>query len=250
VLKVDNAKVRAMQLEKLTRLKADRKQIEVDATLEALEAGARGKGNLLELAVNAARAKATVGEMSDALERAFARHQPPIRLVTGVFGREAADDVAVERARQSVAAFKEAEGKQPKILVAKMGQDGHDRGQKVVASAFSDIGFDVEIGPLFATPEEVAEQAIASGVHVVGVSSLAAGHLALTPGLRAALEARGRGDIMIVIGGVIPPEDVATLKEMGASAVYPPGGVIAEIAQDLLSALNEKLGYAQPMRRD
>jgi methylmalonyl-CoA mutase len=250
VLKVDNAKVRAMQLEKLTRLKADRKQIEVDAALEALEAGARGKGNLLELAVNAARAKATVGEMSDALERAFARHQPPIRLVTGVFGREAADDVAVERARQSVAAFKEAEGKQPKILVAKMGQDGHDRGQKVVASAFSDIGFDVEIGPLFATPEEVAEQAIASGVHVVGVSSLAAGHLALTPGLRAALEARGRGDIMIVIGGVIPPEDVATLKEMGAAAVYPPGGVIAEIAQDLLSALNEKLGYAQPARRD
>jgi methylmalonyl-CoA mutase len=160
------------------------------------------------------------------------------------------NDTAVERARQSVAAFEEAEGKRPRILVAKMGQDGHDRGQKVVASAFSDIGFDVEIGPLFATPEEVADQAIAKGVHVVGVSSLAAGHLTLTPGLRAALVERGRPDIMIVIGGVIPPEDVQTLKDMGAAAVYPPGGVIADIAQDLLSALNQKLGYAQPTRRD
>ena len=250
VLKVDNAKVRALQLEKLTRLKADRKPADVQAALEALENGARGKGNLLELAVNAARAKATVGEMSSALERAFNRHQPPIRLVTGVYSREAANDTAIERARQSVSAFQEAEGKCPKILVAKMGQDGHDRGQKVVASAFSDIGFDVEIGPLFATPEEVAEQAIASGVHIVGVSSLAAGHLTLTPELRAALTARGRGDIMIVIGGVIPPEDVQTLKDMGAAAVFPPGGVIADIAQSLLSALNEKLGYAQPARRD
>ena len=250
VLKVDNAKVRAMQLEKLTRLKAERKQVEVDAALEALENGARAKGNLLDLAVKAARVKATVGEMSSALERAFNRHQPPIRLVTGVYSREAASDSAVERARQSVAAFEEAEGKRPRILIAKMGQDGHDRGQKVVASAFSDIGFDVEIGPLFATPDEVAAQAIEKGVHVVGVSSLAAGHLTLTPELRAALLARGRGDIMIVVGGVIPPEDVATLKEMGAAAVYPPGGVIAEIAQDLLSALNEKLGYAQPARRD
>ncbi|HRP11612.1 MAG TPA: methylmalonyl-CoA mutase, partial [Terricaulis sp.] len=249
VLKVDNAKVRAMQLDKLSRLKAERKEAETQAALEALENGARGKGNLLELAVNAARAKATVGEMSSAMERAFARHQPPIRLVTGIYSREAADDVAVERARQSVAAFEDAEGKRPKILVAKMGQDGHDRGQKVVASAFSDMGFDVEIGPLFATPEEVADQAIASGVHIVGVSSLAAGHLTLTPELRGALEKRGRGDIMIVVGGVIPPEDVETLKDMGAAAVYPPGGVIAEIAQDLLSALNQKLGYAQPARK-
>jgi methylmalonyl-CoA mutase len=265
VLKVDNAKVRAMQLEKLTRLKAERKQSEVDAALEALTNAAMDRGssdpqgsgpegprsrNLLDLAVKAARAKATVGEMSAALERAFNRHQPPIRLVTGVFAREAGADAAVERARQSVAAFEEAEGKRPKILVAKMGQDGHDRGQKVVASAFSDLGFEVEIGPLFATPEEVADQAIASGVHIVGVSSLAAGHLTLTPALRAALQQRGRGDIMIVVGGVIPPEDVATLKDMGAAAVYPPGGVIAEIAQDLLSALNQKLGYAQPPRRD
>ena len=249
VLKVDNAKVRAMQLEKLERLKSERKAPEAQAALEALEAGARGSGNLLELAVNAARAKATVGEMSLALENAFNRHKPPIRLVTGVFSREAGDNPQVERARQSVHAFEEAEGKRPKILVAKMGQDGHDRGQKVVASAFSDLGFDVEIGPLFATPEEVADQAIASGVHIVGVSSLAAGHLTLTPALRSALEARGRPDIMIVVGGVIPPEDVSALKEMGAAAVYPPGGAIADIAQDLLGALNVKLGYAQPARK-
>ncbi len=250
VLKVDNAKVRAMQLEKLERLKRERKQVEVDAALEALEAGARGKGNLLDLSVKAARAKATVGEMSAALERAFNRHQPPIRLVRGVYEREAADDAAITRARAAVADFKESEKRAPKILVAKMGQDGHDRGQKVIASAFSDLGFDVEIGPLFATPEEVADQAIKADVHIIGVSSLAAGHLTLTPGLRAALEERKRGDIMIVIGGVIPPEDVETLKQMGAAAVYPPGGVIADIAQDLLSALNQKLGYAQPPRLD
>ena len=250
VLKVDNAKVRSMQLEKLKRLKGERKQVEVDAALEALEAGARGNGNLLELAVKAARVKATVGEMSAALERAFARHQPPIRLVRGVYEREAADDVAVTRARHAVKDFWASEGRAPKILVAKMGQDGHDRGQKVIASAFSDLGFDVEIGPLFATPEEVAAEAIEKNVHIVGVSSLAAGHLTLTPALHAALEERGRGEIMIVVGGVIPPEDVETLKEMGAAAVYPPGGVIAEIAQDLLNALNQKLGYAQPARRD
>jgi methylmalonyl-CoA mutase len=249
VLKVDNAKVRMMQLDKLKRLRGERDEAAVQATLDALQNGAIGNGNLLELAVNAGRAKATVGEMSLALERAFNRHQPPIRLVTGVYAREAANDGAVERARQSVAAFQEAEGKRPRILVAKMGQDGHDRGQKVVASAFSDLGFDVEIGPLFATPEEVADQAIEKGVHIVGVSSLAAGHLTLTPALRTALVERGRGDIMIVIGGVIPPEDVPTLKDMGAAAVYPPGGVIADIAQDLLGALNQKLGYAQPARK-
>ncbi|HVY85041.1 MAG TPA: methylmalonyl-CoA mutase [Caulobacterales bacterium] len=249
VLKVDNAKVRATQIEKLTRLKAERNPAEVDGALKALEAGARGNGNLLELAVNAARAKATVGEMSAALERAFQRHQPPIRLVTGVFAREAGSDLAVGQARESVNAFAEAEGRKPKILVAKMGQDGHDRGQKVIASAFSDLGFDVEIGPLFATPEEVADQAIAGEAHVVGVSSLAAGHLTLTPALREALEKRGRADIMIVVGGVIPPEDVPTLKDMGAAAVYPPGGVVADIARDLLSALSQRLGYAQPPRR-
>jgi methylmalonyl-CoA mutase len=264
VLKVDNAKVRTMQLEKLARLKRERKQSEVDAALQALtnaamERAASGRAgvargdalhtpNLLELAVNAARAKATVGEISSALEAAFQRHQPPIRLVTGVFAKEAGSDAAMARARESVAAFAEAEGKAPRILVAKMGQDGHDRGQKVVASAFSDLGFEVEIGPLFATPEEVAAQAIAKGVHIVGVSSLAAGHLTLTPALRAALQARGRDDIMIVIGGVVPPEDVPTLKDMGAAAVYPPGGAIADIARDLLDALNARLGYKQRER--
>ncbi len=259
VLKVDNAKVRSMQLEKLARLKADRRQSEVDAALAALERAASGRAsvaggdalhrsNLLELTVNAARAKATVGEMSYALEKAFKRHQPPIRLVTGVFAREAGSDAAMARARESVSAFAEAEGKPPRILVAKMGQDGHDRGQKVIASAFSDLGFEVEIGPLFATPEEVAALAIEKGVHIVGVSSLAAGHLTLTPALRAALVAQGGGDIMIVIGGVIPPEDVPTLKEMGAAAVYPPGGAIADIALDLLDALNAKLGYKQRER--
>ncbi len=274
VLKVDNAKVRATQLEKLARLKAERKQAEVDAALEALTNAAstprvalrqaqrdailrppelvEGRTmpavdhpNLLELAVNAARAKATVGEMSEALERAFQRHKPPINLVTGVFAKEAGDNVAIERARQNVHAFEESEGKRPKILIAKMGQDGHDRGQKVVASAFSDLGFEVEIGPLFATPEEVAAQAIALDVHIVGVSSLAAGHLTLTPALSAALQTQGRNDIMIVVGGVIPPEDVPTLMEMGAAAVYPPGGAIADIAQHLLDALNARLGYAQ-----
>jgi methylmalonyl-CoA mutase len=250
VLKVDNAKVRAMQLEKLKRLKAERKQVEVNGALEALEAGARGKGNLLELSVKAARVKATVGEMSAALERAFARHHPPIRLVRGVYEREAADDVAFTRARAAVGDFKDSEGRAPKILIAKMGQDGHDRGQKVIASAFSDLGFDVEIGPLFATPEEVASEAIDKDVHIIGVSSLAAGHLTLTPALRAALVERGRGEIMIVIGGVVPPEDVETLKQMGAAAVYPPGGVIAENALDLLRALNEKLGYAQSPRKE
>ncbi|MES1200336.1 MAG: methylmalonyl-CoA mutase [Pseudomonadota bacterium] len=258
VLKVDNAKVRAAQIDKLTRLKAERDQTKVDASLKALTDAAawtagetpavQARANLLELAVNAARAKATVGEMSAALERAFQRHQPPIRLVTGVFAREAGDDLGVAQARESVAAFADAEGRKPKILIAKLGQDGHDRGQKVIASAFSDLGFDVEIGPLFATPEEAAEQAIAGNAHVIGVSSLAAGHLTLTPALREALEKRGRGDIMIVVGGVIPPEDVETLKAMGAAAVYPPGGVIADIARDLLAALSARLGYAQPPR--
>lgn len=249
ILKVDNTKVRTQQIAKITRLKAERDEAQTTAALDALTDGAKTHGNLLELAVNAARAKATVGEMSAALEAAFLRHQPPIRLVTGVFAREAGNNIAMARVREAIVAFKEAEGSRPRILVAKMGQDGHDRGQKVVASAFSDLGFDVKIGPLFATPDEVAEQAIKDNVHIVGVSSLAAGHLTLTPALREALEERGRADIMIVIGGVIPPEDVGALKKMGAAAVYPPGGAIADIAQDLLDALNRKLGYAQAERK-
>jgi methylmalonyl-CoA mutase len=269
VLKVDNEKVRALQIEKLKRLRGERDQHAVDLALDALERAARREptdrepsgpqtgapggarsredDNLLALAVNAARAKATVGEISGALERAWGRHQAQTRVVKGVYAREAGSDDEVARARDMARAFKEADRRAPKILVAKVGQDGHDRGQKVIASAFADLGFDVEIGPLFATPEEVAENAVDADVHVVGVSSLAAGHLALVPPLRAALDRLGRGDIMIVVGGVVPPEDVQTLRDMGVSAVYLPGAVIALAAQDLLEALNRKLGYAQPL---
>ncbi len=250
VLKVDNSKVRALQIDKLAQLRAERDGASVATSLAALEAGARtGKGNLLALAVDAARAKASVGEISAALERVFTRHTARINAISGVYGAAAAKGRTapmLDRLRAMMAAFHEAEGRAPKVLVAKMGQDGHDRGQKVVASGYADLGFDVAIGPLFATPEEVAAQAIAENVHVVGVSSLAAGHLALTPALRDALAARGRADIMIVVGGVIPPEDMEALRNLGAEAIYPPGTVIAEAAIDLLEALNRRLGYAQP----
>jgi methylmalonyl-CoA mutase len=244
VLKVDNAAVRAAQLEKLRRLKAERDAADVDAKLDALTNGARGGGNLLALSIEAARAKATVGEISLALEHAFGRHKAEIRINSGIYLAEAGADAKAERARALVAAFKASRGKAPKILVAKIGQDGHDRGQKVVASAFADLGFEVEIGALFQTPEEVAEQAIAAEVDVIGFSSLAAGHLTLAPALRNALSARDRSDIMVVIGGVIPPDDVAILKQMGASAVYPPGTVIADAAIDLLGTLSARLGVA------
>ena len=249
VLKVDNSKVRALQLEKLAQLRAGRDEAALANSLAALEAGARsGNGNLLALAVDAARAKASVGEISAALENVFTRHTARIAAISGVYGAAAAKGRTapmLDRLRAMMAAFREAEGRAPKVLVAKMGQDGHDRGQKVVASGYADLGFEVAIGPLFATPEEVAAQAIAENVHVVGVSSLAAGHLALTPALRDALAARGRADIMIVVGGVIPPEDMETLRGLGAEAIYPPGTVIAQAAIDLLEALNRRLGYAQ-----
>jgi len=248
VLKVDNSKVRALQLDKLARLKRERDAKACEAALTALTHGAAGGGNLLELSVAAARAKATVGEISAALEAVFGRHQAKIKAVSGVYGAAAAKgrtDEKLHRIRGMIAAFTEAEGRPPKVLVAKMGQDGHDRGQKVVASAFADMGFAIEIGPLFATPEEVARHAKQSGCHVVGVSSLAAGHLTLTPELKRALAAEGAGEVMIVVGGVIPPEDVAILKEMGAEAVYPPGSVVVDAAIDLLEALNRRLGYAQ-----
>jgi len=248
VLKVDNAAVRAAQIEKLTRLKAERNGAAVAQSLEALEHAARDGGeNLLALAINAARAKATVGEISLALERAWNRHRAEIRAISGVY-REAvgAKNPAVQRVEGMTKAFAENDGRRPKILVAKMGQDGHDRGQKVIASAFADLGFEVEIGPLFATPEEAAQQAAESRAHVIGVSSLAAGHLTLVPALKAALDAAGRPDIMIVVGGVIPPQDVQTLLDAGAAAVFPPGTVIADAAEKLLESLNGKLGYAQP----
>jgi methylmalonyl-CoA mutase len=247
ILKVDNASVRKQQLDKLKRLKAERSQPQVDEKLEALtNIAATGQGNLLEAAVNAARAKATLGEISAALEKVWNRHVAKTVILKDVYRRAAGkDSEAIMRAQGAVDAFREADGRAPKILVAKMGQDGHDRGQKVIATAFADLGFDVEVGPLFATPEEVAKQAIDSDVHVVGVSTLTAGHLTLVPALRAALEEKGRGDIMIAVGGVIPPQDFEALMDMGAAVIFPPGTVIADAAVRLLTKLNAKLGYSQ-----
>ncbi|HWM32051.1 MAG TPA: cobalamin-dependent protein, partial [Methyloceanibacter sp.] len=197
-------------------------------------------GNLLALAVDAARAKATVGEISLALENVFDRHHAQVQTIKGVYAKEAGADPAVARARAMVEAFLAADGRKPKIFIAKMGQDGHDRGQKVIASAFADLGFDVDIGPLFQTPEEAARQAVENDVHIIGVSSLAAGHLTLVPALREALEAQGRGDIMIVVGGVIPPQDYPELYAAGAKAIFGPGTPIADAAIDLLGKLGTK----------
>jgi methylmalonyl-CoA mutase len=245
VLKVDNTAVRKAQLDKLARLKAERDEAQTQAALAALTRGAGEGANLLALAVDAARAKATVGEISAALERVWGRHVAKVQAVQGVYGQEAGSDRKVARARELVAAFKAADGRPPKIYLAKMGQDGHDRGQKVVASAFSDLGFDVEIGPLFQTPAEAADATVAAKAHVAGASSLAAGHLTLLPELKAELEARGAGDTMIVIGGVIPPDDFQALYDAGAAAIFPPGTQIAEAAIKLLETLNGRLGYAQ-----
>jgi methylmalonyl-CoA mutase len=246
VLKVDAAAVRARQIEKLRRLRAERDEAATQVTLTALTEGARGRANLLQLSVEAARAKATVGEISLALEKAFGRHVAETRAVSGVYLSETGPGVeAPDRVIAMTRAFAENEGRAPRILVAKMGQDGHDRGQKIIASAFADLGFDVEIGPLFATPEEVAARAAKGQVHIVGVSSLAAGHLALVPALKKALGKLGLDNTMIVVGGVIPAQDFPALREAGADAIFPPGTVIAEAAQDLLERLNERLGYRQ-----
>nr|WP_307812009.1 methylmalonyl-CoA mutase [Sphaerisporangium rufum] len=244
VLKVDNSAVRAQQVERLARLRAGRDQHACRAALAALTRGAASGANLLELAVDAARARATVGEISDALEEVFGRHAGRVRTITGVYRDEAGDSAGIERVRAACAAFERAEGRRPRILVAKVGQDGHDRGQKVIATAFADLGFDVDVGPLFQTPAEVARQAVEADVHVVGVSSLAAGHLALVPELRDRLAGLGRDDIMIVVGGVVPPGDFAALREAGAAAIFPPGTVIADAALDLLRDLSARLGHA------
>ncbi|MDQ1015249.1 methylmalonyl-CoA mutase cobalamin-binding domain/chain [Streptomyces afghaniensis] len=243
VLKVDNSSVRAQQIEKLRRLRAERDETACRDALEALTRAAAGEGNLLQLAVRAARAKATVGEISDALEKVYGRHASQIRTISGVYRNEAGESPSVDRTRALVSDFEEAEGRRPRILVAKMGQDGHDRGQKVIATAFADLGFDVDVGPLFQTPAEVARQAVEADVHIVGVSSLAAGHLTLVPALREQLAEEGREDIMIVVGGVIPPQDVPTLREMGAAAVFPPGTVIPDAAYDLVKRLSDGLGH-------
>jgi len=245
VLKVDNTAVRNAQLEKLRRLKAERDPEAVASALDALTAGASGNGNLLELAVNAARAKATVGEISYALEKVFNRHKAHADAVKGVYLRESGPTAATERARAMADAFAQADGKRPRLMVAKMGQDGHDRGQKVIASGFADLGFEVEIGDLFQTPAEAAAEAVETGVHAVGASSLAAGHLTLVPELKAELQKLGRPDILVFVGGVIPPEDFKALEEMGVAAVFTPGTVIPEAAITVLERLNEQLGYAQ-----
>jgi methylmalonyl-CoA mutase len=251
VLKVDNAAVRQLQIDKLKRLKRERDPEALKAALAALTRSATGgNGNLLALAIDAARAKATVGEISLALEQAFGRHQAEIKAISGVYGREVgmADGKttdAVERVQKLVAEFEDNEGRRPRILVAKIGQDGHDRGQKVIATAFADLGFDVDIGALFATPVEAARQAVENDVHIIGVSSLAAAHLTLVPELKAELEKLGRDDIMIVVGGVVPPQDYAALKAAGAEAIFPPGTVIAEAAESLLMTLNRRLGHSK-----
>ncbi|MDT5012090.1 MAG: methylmalonyl-CoA mutase [Mycobacterium sp.] len=247
VLKVENNRVRTEQLAKLAQLRADRDQERVDAALTALSRAAESEdGNLLELAIDAARAKATVGEISDALEKVYGRHQAEIRTISGIYRDEVGGKGSItglSEATELVERFAEADGRRPRILVAKMGQDGHDRGQKVIATAFADIGFDVDVGSLFSTPEEVARQAADNDVHVIGVSSLAAGHLTLVPALRDALADVNRPDIMLVVGGVIPPGDFDDLYAAGASAIFPPGTVIADAAVGLLHKLAERLGY-------
>jgi methylmalonyl-CoA mutase len=246
VLKVDNSAVRQLQIDKLTRLKRERDDKAVAEALAALtRSAAGGNGNLLALAIDAARAKATVGEISAALEQVFGRHRAEIKAIAGVYRREVGMADAVERVQKRVAEFEDNEGRRPRILVAKIGQDGHDRGQKVIATAFADLGFDVDIGPLFATPQEAARQAVENDVHILGVSSLAAAHLTSVPELKAELDRLGRPDIMIVVGGVVPPQDYEALKSAGAAAIFPPGTVIAEAAEALLDTLNRRLGHAK-----
>ena len=254
VLKVDNTSVRTQQIEKLRRLRADRDEQATRAALAALigaaDAALNGSRpndldhNLMKLAIDAARARATVGEISDALEKVFGRHVAEIRTISGVYRQEVGQSGNVEHVRELVEAFAVNDGRRPRILVAKMGQDGHDRGQKVIATAFADLGFDVDVGPLFQTPGEVARQAVEADVHIVGASSLAAGHLSLVPELKRELAELGRSDIMIVVGGVIPPQDFDALYEAGAAAIFPPGTVIADAAGDLLEKLNAQLGYS------
>ena len=241
VLKVDNTGVRETQIANLKKLRLERDAGKVAAALNALTEAARiESGNLLELALDAARARATVGEMSLALERVFGRYQAPVQVVRGVYGANLGNTAQVEEARGLAEQFQRSEGRRPRILVAKIGQDGHDRGQKVIASAFADLGFDVDIGPLFQSPEETAKQAVENDVHIVGVSSLAAGHLTLVPQLRQELNRWGRDDILIVVGGVIPPQDHPALLRSGAADVFGPGTVIGEAALKLIRKLSEQ----------
>ena len=235
ILEVDQTAVLANQIERLKALKADRDPNAVALALEALESAARtGQGNLLLLSVEAARVRATLGEISDALERAFGRYQARLNMVHGVYARESTSDGKLAEVRSLADQFAARYGRRPRLLVAKMGQDGHDRGAKVIATGFADVGFDIDLGPLFQTPEEVAQQAIENDVHWVGVSSLAAGHKTLVPQLLHALAQAGRGDIQVVVGGVIPRQDYESLLAAGASAVFGPGTPVLESAASLL----------------
>ena len=245
ILKVDNAAVRQSQADKLKRLREERDETACQSALDALgECAETGKGNLLAACVDAARSMATVGEISMAMEKVYGRHRAEITSISGVYKAEVADmKQSLERMKSLIEAFEAHEGRRPRILVAKVGQDGHDRGQKVIASAFADLGFDVDIGALFQTPDEAARQSVENDVHIVGVSSLAAGHLTLVPELKSALEKQGRGDIMIVVGGVIPPQDYDALYKAGAKAIFGPGTVIADAAADLVEKLSEQLGF-------
>jgi methylmalonyl-CoA mutase len=242
--KVGAGEVREAQVERLRRLRAERDEEATRSALEALRRAAEGTGNLLEFSLKAARARATVGEISLALERVFGRHEAALHSITGVYS--AAVGETNEELRQVQARtrrFSQAEGRRPRLLVAKMGQDGHDRGAKVIATAFADMGFDVDVGPLFQTPEETARQAVENDVHVVGASTLAAGHLTLVPALREELAKLGRGDIMIVAGGVIPPQDHDEVRAAGATCIFGPGTRLTEAALELLDALAERLGH-------
>jgi methylmalonyl-CoA mutase len=246
VLKVDNNAVRESQIARLKQLRQNRNEADTQAALEALTKAAGGdiQANLLELAVDASRKRASVGEISSALEKVWGRHVAQIRSIQGVYKSTVGEDSSDLQAVQKLADdFEKREGRRPRILIAKMGQDGHDRGAKVIATAFADLGFDVDIGPLFQTPEETARQAVENDVHIVGASSLAAGHLTLVPALKGELAKLGREDIMIVVGGVIPPQDYPQLFKDGASAVFGPGTVISKAAQDLLVELNQRLGF-------
>jgi methylmalonyl-CoA mutase len=237
VLKIDNAEVRARQLSKLQRLKGTRDVGAVESALDALTRAAQGNENLLEFAIRAARANATVGEISMALEKAFGRHVATVQTISGVYRKALGDNSVVDGLQDKLEAFEKKSGGKPRILVAKMGQDGHDRGQKVIATAFADLGFDVTVGAMFQTPDEIARLAVAQDVHVVGASSLAAGHLTLIPELRDALKKLGRGDMLIVAGGVIPPQDYDAVLQAGAAEIFPPGTVIPEAADRLLDRL-------------
>jgi methylmalonyl-CoA mutase len=244
VLNIDNSKVLKTQLERLNRARTERDSAAAQDSLHKLtNCAATGQGNLLAMSIEAARAQCTVGEISEALEQVFGRHQAVVQAVTGVYSRSMADDSdPIRLVRERVESFLESEGRRPRILVAKIGQDGHDRGQKVIASAFSDLGFDVDVGPLFQTPEETARQAIENDVHIVGISSLAAGHKILVPDLCRQLAILGREDILVVVGGVVPPQDHEALYAVGVAAIFGPGTVITEAADGLLNRLESASG--------